>query len=168
MGPHMIGVVRLFLFPLLLLAAFAACNPAPIPAASPIPTASPIPNIGQIRVKEQQLAAIESNISLADRKIDVAMSGIFDVQSGLTSALTRMMGNVSRCNPSALPLRPPFRGSIIQPDRDCDSARGQQQGISFLQRKFRVLQRELEELMAEREDFAHNQARVESQIRSMR
>ena len=158
----MIGGVRLLLFPLLLLTGFAACNSAPIP------TASPDPNIGQIRVKEQQLAAIESNISLANRKIDVAMSGIFDVQSGLTSALTRMMGDVSRCNPSALPLRPPFRGSIIQPDRDCDSARGQEQGVLFLKGKLRVLQSELEKLMAEREVLVRNQARVESEIRSLR
>ena len=158
----MFGVVRLFLFPLLLLAAFAACD------STQIPTASPNPNIGKIRVKDQQLAAIESNISLADRKIDVAMSGIFDVQSGLTSALTRMMGDVSRCNPSALPLRPPFRGSIIQPDRDCDSARAEQQNILFLQRKLRGLQSELEKLMAERDVLVHNQARVESEIRGLR
>ena len=164
----MIGVVRLLLFPLLLLTAFAACNPAPIPTSSPIPTASPNPNIGKIRVKEQQLAVIKSDISLTDRKIDERMSGIFDVQSGLTSALTRMMGNVSRCNPSALPLRPPFRGSIIQPDIDCDYARAEQQNILFLQRKLRVLQSELEELMAEREVLVHNQARVESEIRSLR
>ena len=158
----MIGVVRILLFPLLLLTAFVACN------STLIPTASPIPNIGQIRVKEQQLAAIESNISLADRKIDVAMSGIFEVQSGLMSALNRKMGYVSRCNPSALPLRPPFRGSIIQPDRDCDSARAEQQNIYFLQGKLRVLQSELEKLMAEREVLVHNQARVESEIRGLR
>jgi len=133
-----------------------------------VPTASPNPNIGQIGVKEQQLAVIKSDITLMDRKIDGVMLEIVDSQSDLAAVITHMMGLVSKCNPSSVPIGSPFIGSRIVPDRDCDEARRQEQGISFVNHKLYLLQSELEELMAEREVLVHNQTRVESEIRRLR